>query len=79
MAKGYAVVVNGKIDMRTVHDTERGAKVNGLCVLFNIMPLDSWSDEFIAQTWERALKRLGVRASPSLTTRVVQVRVEVAP
>lgn len=51
MTAAYAVVRDNKVEVTTVHDSERGAKVNGLLMLFGIMPLDTWSDEKISQVW----------------------------
>jgi hypothetical protein len=52
MASGYAVLVDGKIDLRTVSDTERAAKVNGLLVLYQIMTLRDTPDAQIASAWD---------------------------
>lgn len=48
---GFAVVVDGKIDLRTVSETASAAKVNGLLVLFRRMALRDASESEIDTAW----------------------------
>jgi hypothetical protein len=50
-ARGYAVVENGSIDMRTVSPTRRGAVVNWLVVRGGQMITNSMSDGEIEELW----------------------------
>jgi hypothetical protein len=51
MATAWAVVKDAEINIRTVGDTERMAKVNGLCVIGKVMPRQSWTDADIDRAW----------------------------
>ena len=48
---GFAAVVDGKIDLRTVSPTETAAMVNGIVVLFNGTVLRSQDDASIKSMW----------------------------
>jgi hypothetical protein len=57
MASGYAVVNDrAEINIRTVGETERSAKISGILVIGQIMPAISWTDEQINGAWERIAK-----------------------
>ena len=67
--KGYAVIANEKIDMRTVSDTRRAAIVNWLVVEGGRMVFSTTTDEEIEQMW------VELRG----TSRVVAVEIGLAP
>jgi hypothetical protein len=69
MQTGYAILLDGKIDLRTVSDTERAAKVNGLVTIYRLLVMNNATDRDIAQAWDR-------RPEPG-RTEVVPVRVAV--
>lgn len=74
MQRGYGVLVNGEIDLRTVSETERAAKVNGLLVIYQRMTMRDATDDEIESVW-------GGREFFSCTnakTEVVPVHVTVA-
>ena len=50
-SKGYAIKVKGEIDMRTVFDTERGAKGNFM-YRHGVRVADDWSDKKIDDLFE---------------------------
>lgn len=50
-AEGWAVVSNGKINVRTVNPTRRGALVNWLVVEGKVMVYASDSDVTIENAW----------------------------
>lgn len=54
--QGYAVVDthSGEVKLNTVHDTERGAKVNGLVTMMNIFVSRLWTDTMIDNIWSEA-------------------------
>lgn len=54
--EGYAATAGGEPVVNTVSRTVRGAKVNGLVVIFGIVPLDSWTDAVIQKQWEECVK-----------------------
>lgn len=49
--KGYAVITNDKIDMRTVSETRRAAIVNWIVVEGGRMVFNATTDEEIEQMW----------------------------
>lgn len=53
VAGGYAIEHEGAIDMTTVSQTERGAKINWLVTSCGIMLPDSMEDPLIEKIWER--------------------------
>ena len=63
MTQAYAVVVDGRIEPRTVFSTERGAKVNGLVVLCKTMVYEEHTDEDINRMWDEAISRNNARMS----------------
>lgn len=66
---GYAVLdAKGSILLRTVSDTARGAKVNWLFVYGHIFVAAAWSEEMIADTFER------VRGNAELVEVDIKVR-----
>lgn len=69
-AYGWAVVRDGKIDVRTVHDTERGAMVNWLCVNGVIVTANA-TDEQITRMWYQATDKL--RVQTTVQTRMVAI------
>lgn len=50
---GWAVVQDGKINMKTVYSTRRGAIANWLLVGCGLMFGDNVSDEQIEEMWKR--------------------------
>ena len=58
MAKGYAIKVDGEIDVRTVSPTERAAKVNVLYVV-GYPILNSTDDATIEAMWTAHSTRTG--------------------
>lgn len=74
MTNAYAAKVDGALNLATVGPHERSAKVNALLVLFNIMPKDGWTDEFIEARWAEAMERLA-REKPQHTVEIVPVLV----
>lgn len=54
-AKGFAAVLDNEILVATVHDTERGAKVNAILVCYNVRVTAEWSDSHIEKVWEQFL------------------------
>lgn len=55
-----AVSPDGMIEKRSLFGTERGVKVN-LMFLAGIPVRDSWSDERIAETWDRLFVPIGFK------------------
>jgi len=55
--KGFAVVFGGVVAMRTVSDTERSAKVNGLVALFGVMVRNSATDAEIDAAWAKVVEK----------------------
>ncbi len=53
MAEGYAVIINGEPDMRTVAESKRAAMVNGLAAIFGHMVCSFDTDEAIVSGFER--------------------------
>lgn len=53
-ATGWAIKHFDKIDVRTVHDTRRGAIVNWLVVSAKRVVTNAHSDEDIEQMWREA-------------------------
>lgn len=58
-ATGFAVVVGGIIDVRTVSPTEQAAKVNGLVLLFQVIPSRNASEIWINEAWARKVGESG--------------------
>jgi hypothetical protein len=56
-APGFAVIVGGDIQVNTVSETERAAKVNGLVTLFGMAVLDHHTDDEIAVAWAEIVRR----------------------
>lgn len=56
-AKGYAVTIDGVIDVTTVYTTARGATVNWL-VTHGVSVTAMWSDGMIAAAFAQAQKRV---------------------
>lgn len=52
MGKGYAVIVNGKIDVSTISETERSAKVNWLVANRKCFIYNGDTDERINELWD---------------------------
>jgi len=50
---GWAVTFNGRIQIRTVSDTARSAKVNALVILAGARVSSDWSDERISDAFAR--------------------------
>ncbi len=73
MVEAFAVAVDGKIDIRTVCESRRGAIVNWLFVQTwsQVMVFTSHTDEDIERLWERN-RRLG-----SHRAEVVEVTAEI--
>lgn len=67
---GWAVVQNGKINLRTVSDTRRAAMVNGLW-LDKVVVMDRWTDAMIEDRFRLHAESKGWE--------LVCVRVEVSP
>ncbi len=59
--EGYAVSTFGKVSIRTVSDTPRAAMVNWLVTVPQVMVLNSWTDEFIAEAFDTMEMRGGVQ------------------
>lgn len=74
MTNAYAAKVDGVLNLATVGPHARSAKVNAMLVLFNIMPGQSWTDEYIEARWEEAMTRLA-REKPQHTVEIVPVQV----
>lgn len=57
--EAYAVVdtASGEVVINTIHETERGAKVNGLLVLFGKYPTFLWSDKMVDDAWNEEVCR----------------------
>jgi hypothetical protein len=53
MSSGWAVIVSGEIDVRSVSPTRRAAIVNWL-YLNGYKPLDRWEDRFIEHVWHNS-------------------------
>lgn len=70
MSNAWAVRQSGAINIKTVHDTPRGAMANGLLMLFGIMPMSTWTDAEIEGRWN-------VRA-PRADAAIVEVDVTLA-
>jgi hypothetical protein len=49
---GFAIFDDGTIDILTVYEHERGAKVNWLVVRKGVVPRESWTDDLIEQWWQ---------------------------
>ncbi len=71
MSSAYAVVLSGEILVNTIYEDERGAQVNGLGIVFGVMPMRDWTTERIAKTWK------GFSDLASFDVAVVKVAVEV--
>lgn len=56
-APGFAVIVGDDIQINTVSDTKRAAKVNGLVTLFGMKVLDRHTDAEIAAAWDEVVRR----------------------
>lgn len=69
MTRGWAVVQNDCIDIKTVHDSRRGAIVNWLW-LHGMAITQATTDEQIELMWERY--------APAETVRVAEVSVSLA-
>jgi hypothetical protein len=52
-AEGWAIIENGRINVRTVSPTRRAAIVNFLVVERGILVMDSATDEQIEQKWKQ--------------------------
>ena len=61
-AEAFAVIANGKIDVRTVSDTRRAAIVNWLVVDRGCPILRTDTDEQIEQLWEQEQGEASVAA-----------------
>lgn len=65
MTRAFAVVSpKGEIDLKTVYDSERGAKVNWLCVRTRVMPMNTWSDETISEKFRILAEDMGYVVKP---------------
>lgn len=73
-ASGYAARLNGEIDIKTACASPRGAKVNALCLYFNVWATMAWSDENINGAWTHEIDRLAVD-KPDQRVEIVPVRV----
>ena len=61
MTIAYAVVKDAEINIRTVGDTERMAKVNGIVVVGGEMVMASWTDVEIGRKWDAVAASHGVK------------------
>ncbi len=52
MTTGYAVTVNGEVDIFTVGPHARAAQVNGLCVRYRYMVTAAASEMEIQRQWD---------------------------
>lgn len=52
-ADGWAVIKNGKINVRTVSDTRRASLVNWLVTDGGVLVTAAWTDEMIEAAWGR--------------------------
>lgn len=75
---GYAVVLDGKIDIRTVSPTVRAAKVNAM-YLDGIPLYASTTDATIEEMWRAWATRKGAKLEPVLITVEAQRRNLKAP
>jgi hypothetical protein len=57
-AKGFAVLLNGEIVVKTVSPTALAARVNGLVVVFGLMVRDHEADSEIEARWAAAEKQV---------------------
>jgi hypothetical protein len=48
----WAVIGDGRIDVTTIHGTERGAIVNWLCTRRGVLVSKRWSDKQVYEAWE---------------------------
>jgi hypothetical protein len=76
-AYGYAVALDGAIQMHTVSPHARGAKLLGLLRLFNARAPESWTDADVDRTWRQAATQF-LRDSPGRSLAVVPIRAEAA-
>lgn len=61
VAPGYAFINHkNQIDVRTVSPTKRAAMVNWLAVHSPVIPRASWTDDKIAEEFERLATRTGL-------------------
>jgi hypothetical protein len=74
VGEGFAATVDGKINVRTVSNSENGVKVNGLLILFNFMCWQGMSDEQIDEHWTSAIKM--AKDEKNKTVEIVKVKVE---
>jgi hypothetical protein len=60
----------GKVLIDTVHETRRGAVVNGLVIIYRVVPLQAWTDDRIFREWDEfncrsRYKTIQVQVRPS--------------